>query len=252
MHIEVDTHTHTVASGHAFSTLLENVTYAKKAGLKGLVVTDHSPSTLGGPTNLYVRIFHNLPREVEDIKVFYGLEIDILDPKGHLGLDEHYFRCTEYGIASFHGVLAPKMNAVESTEAALVALNNPYIDILGHPGNPAYPVDIECVVKEAARLGKLVEINNHSPMERPGSHDRCMAFLEACKRYEVPIALSSDAHIATNVGRVDNTMKQVQLANFPEELIINASLERFEAYLEKRKERIRAAGLTVQDKSPGA
>ena len=37
----VETHYHTIASGHAYSTVLEGVMYAKKYGMKGLAVTDH-------------------------------------------------------------------------------------------------------------------------------------------------------------------------------------------------------------------
>ena len=42
MNLRIDTHTHTVLSGHAHSTLLENLLFAKKKGLEGIVVTDHS------------------------------------------------------------------------------------------------------------------------------------------------------------------------------------------------------------------
>ena len=36
MELKIDTHTHTVASGHAFSTLLENITYARESGMEGI------------------------------------------------------------------------------------------------------------------------------------------------------------------------------------------------------------------------
>ena len=43
-HIEVDTHTHTVLSGHAWSTLNENCIAASSRGLKGLCLTEHGPA----------------------------------------------------------------------------------------------------------------------------------------------------------------------------------------------------------------
>ena len=40
---EIDTHTHTVVSGHAWSTLTENVNSARQKGLKGICLTEHGP-----------------------------------------------------------------------------------------------------------------------------------------------------------------------------------------------------------------
>ena len=37
----IDLHTHTIASGHAYSTLQENIDQAKKKGLKVLGTSDH-------------------------------------------------------------------------------------------------------------------------------------------------------------------------------------------------------------------
>ena len=236
--IEIDTHTHTIASGHAFSTLLENAAYAKKNGLKGLVLTEHSPSMPCGPVYFYPDVYPTLPRELEGVKAYYGMELDILDCEGTLGLKDKYFRYLEFAIASFHRPVLEPLGEKEATRAALAALRSPYVDMLGHPGNPSYPVDIEAVVLETKRLGKLVEINNHSPVARKGSRERCLEFLRLCKRHEVPVALSSDAHFAGNVGRVERTLEQLAEADFPEELVINATLERFEAYLQQRKERI--------------
>lgn len=45
----VETHYHTIASGHAYSTVLEGVMYAKRYGMKGLAVTDHGPAMPGAP-----------------------------------------------------------------------------------------------------------------------------------------------------------------------------------------------------------
>ena len=46
MKIELDVHTHTVASGHAFSSLQEMAQAAAGKGLKLLGITEHSPVTI--------------------------------------------------------------------------------------------------------------------------------------------------------------------------------------------------------------
>lgn len=43
MNYIADLHTHTIASDHAYSTLLENIEYAKRAGMQALAITDHGP-----------------------------------------------------------------------------------------------------------------------------------------------------------------------------------------------------------------
>lgn len=50
MDIVVDSHTHTIASGHAYSTILENALAAKNKGLKLLCTTDHAPEMPGALT----------------------------------------------------------------------------------------------------------------------------------------------------------------------------------------------------------
>lgn len=45
----IDMHTHTISSGHAYSTLHENVQFAKKNGIKILGLSDHGPNMPGGP-----------------------------------------------------------------------------------------------------------------------------------------------------------------------------------------------------------
>ena len=46
MQIIAETHSHTVACDHAFSTLYENVRYAARSGIRFLCVTEHCPACL--------------------------------------------------------------------------------------------------------------------------------------------------------------------------------------------------------------
>ena len=43
----IDTHSHTIASGHAYSTINEMILAASKKGLKLLCITDHTPNMPG-------------------------------------------------------------------------------------------------------------------------------------------------------------------------------------------------------------
>lgn len=45
INLEMDLHIHTIASGHAFSTLNEIVSYSEAKGMKTVGISDHGPST---------------------------------------------------------------------------------------------------------------------------------------------------------------------------------------------------------------
>ena len=43
MNLKMDIHTHSVASGHAYSTVDENMRWAAEKGLELVALTDHAP-----------------------------------------------------------------------------------------------------------------------------------------------------------------------------------------------------------------
>lgn len=45
--MKIDLHTHTIISGHAYSTLKENIEAARARGLEAFAVTDHGPAMPG-------------------------------------------------------------------------------------------------------------------------------------------------------------------------------------------------------------
>ncbi|MGL6170157.1 MAG: phosphatase, partial [Fusobacteriaceae bacterium] len=63
----VDLHTHTVVSGHAYSTLQENILSAKEKGLKYLGMSEHAPEMPGGAHLFYFSNIRVVPREVDGV-----------------------------------------------------------------------------------------------------------------------------------------------------------------------------------------
>ena len=53
-------------------------------------------------------------------------------------------------------------------------------------------------------------------------------------KYEVPIVVDSDSHICYRVGHVEGALEMLEEIGFPEELIINSSMERLGAYFKTR------------------
>ncbi len=235
---EVDTHSHTVLSGHAHSTIIENAAAAARAGLKGLVMSDHGPKIPAAAPDFNIGTYAFLPRKIDGVKIYHGIEANIYDFEGSIDIREKYIKLLEYVIAGIHEVVIRTGGKDNDTQAVIGALNNKYVDTIAHPDNPSYSLDYEAVVKEAAKHSKIIEVNNHSYEYRKGSMKNAAVFLKLCKKYDVRVAVSSDAHSAFGIGRHETALKVIEENEFPHELIVNLTTKRFEEYLEERKKRL--------------
>jgi putative hydrolase len=238
MRPQIDTHTHTLLSGHAHSTLIENATLAAELRLKGFVMTDHGPLIPGASPEFVVTTYRFLPPEIKGVRVYHGVEANITDDEGGLDIREKYLSQLDFVIAGLHEFIRLSGGRRKDTDAALCALNNLHVDVLAHPDNPAYDLDYDAVVKETARLGKLMEVNDHSFEFRKNSAENALKFLPLCKKHGVRVSIASDAHSALEIGRNSTALKVLELAEFPEELVVNLTQERFEAYLDERRKRL--------------
>jgi putative hydrolase len=240
----VDTHTHTILSGHAFSTLAENVAAAKERGLYGICVTEHGPLTPNGPPDFIPHSQRMLPDFIDGIRVYLGIEANIIDYGGRVDVPERYLALCEFAIASFHDFALKPGTKEENTAAYLGALRNPFIDILGHADDPAVPCDFEALAKEAARLGKLLELNNNSlTPHRPNSKPSLIEYIKACAKYGVGVCVASDAHFCAMIGNAKPLFQLLVEMKFPLELVVNLTRERFETYLQQRQLRLKKENL---------
>ncbi len=237
MRPKIDTHTHTLLSGHAHSTLVENAAGAAEAGLDGFVLTDHGPMLPGASPAFVVTTYRFFTPYIKGVRVYHGVEANIWDDEGNLDMEERHLEMLDYVIAGLHEFVRLSSGRTKDTEAVLAAMNNRHVDVIAHPDNPSYDLDYEAVVKEAARLNKLVEVNDHSFLFRKGGAENALKYLPLCKKYGVRVAVSSDAHSAMEMGQHNTALKMLELTEFPETLVVNLTRERFEAYIAERKGR---------------
>lgn len=237
---EVDTHTHTVLSGHAWSTLSENCRAAKERGMKGLCLTEHAPGIECGAPSFIPHSQRMLPEVIDGIRVYKGVEINILNQAGDIDIPPEYIHFCEFAIASIHTHMFPEKAYKDGNTAVyLKMLQNPYIDMIGHADDPSVPCDFEAMIEMAQREGKLLELNNNSTTaHRPGSLESLKKYILTCKAREQRVCISSDAHFYTMVGNVSPIMTLLDELEFPQELIVNLYKERFDAYIAERNARI--------------
>lgn len=235
MKLVVDTHTHTISSGHSYSTLQENAREAGLIGLEAIAMTDHGPSLLGAPTLVHFWNLRVIPEFIHGVRIMKGAEVNIIDYSGGLDIPDELLSRLEFVNASFHDITIVQKTVEEHTNGMICALKNPYVDAVAHPGNQLFQVDIDRVVKAAAEYNKLIEINNSSFNVRKGCEANCIEFVKKCKRYGVRITCGSDAHICFDVGKFDKVLPILIEADMPEELVISTSLEKMEGYLKERR-----------------
>ena len=164
----LDVHTHTIASGHAYNSMMEMARAGFEKGLKLLGITEHAPMMPGSCSNMYFRNLKVVPRSLCGIEVMLGAELNIIDYDGHVDLDDNVMRQLDIKIASLHSVCILPGTKEENTRAVLGAIRNPMIDIIGHPDDGIYPLDYEPVVEAAKETHTLLEVNNNSPFSDAG------------------------------------------------------------------------------------
>ncbi|RBP44767.1 phosphatase [Garciella nitratireducens] len=230
----LDTHCHTIASGHAYSTINEIVEVAKEKGLELISITDHGPELSGFPNVYYFSNLKVVPSEIKGVKVLKGVEANIMDCEGNLDLPQEFMKNLDIVLAGLHDPCFIPRTKEQNTQAVLNAMNNPYVDILVHPGNPLYKLDYDRIVEEAHRTNTLIEINNSSFISREGSYENCLEIAKKCKERGVKIILGSDTHYAGDVGNFSKARKILGEVEFPEELIMNTSVEKLVSFLREK------------------
>lgn len=230
----IDVHTHTIASGHAFSTIQEMVHTAQEKELRILGITEHAPHIPGTCNPIYFRNLHVVPRMWQGLRLLLGCELNILDTNGTLDLDETYYRLMDIRIAGIHSLCWKGGTKEENTQGMINAVNNPWTHIISHPGDGTAELLFEPIVLAAKQSHTLLEINSSSM--KPSRHKQFakannLEILRLCKAHSVPIILGSDAHICFDIANYEYALPLLQETGFPEELVMNDKPQAFLEYL---------------------
>ena len=251
LELKCDVHTHTLYTGHAYSTVLENAQVASQRGLELLGITDHFSRMINTTYDMRdFQYFLNLdiwPRQYLGVHLLHGCEADIVDVEGNLfghdidvsenivgfgydsahSLQDLVFAQCDYVIASVHNRhLFDSASKLETTNMYIDAMDKEKVLIMGHMGRSGVSFDIDAVIEAAAAKNKLIEINNCS-LGYGICTDVCQEIAEKCAEANVSIAVSTDAHIATEVGYFGHVRPMLEAIGFPEELIATRSKDAF-------------------------
>jgi putative hydrolase len=234
MKIKIDTHTHSIASLHAYSTIDELAKSAKKARLSGFVLSEHGPSLQGYPHPYYFSNLRVLPSKIHGVRLFRGVELNILDTAGNIDLSPRELHAMHFVMAGLHEACFAPQSKDKNTEAIIAAIKNPYVDAISHPANPAFPADYGAIVEAAVSWGKALEINNSSFTVRAGSIETCPILAKICAEKNAFVCCGSDAHYHADVGNFRMALAVIKGVGIKPEQVVNRTLSSFFDFIEDR------------------
>lgn len=240
MEFLIDTHMHSIASGHAYSTIDEMTREAAEKGVTHIAFTEHGPKMPGSCHDLYFSNLKVLTSEKYGVKRLFGCELNILDFNGKIDLPVFLLEQMDITIASFHMPCIKPGSKEQNTEAIINAIKNPYVNIIGHPDDSRYPVDFEAVVQAAKEYHTLLELNNTSLKitgPRVDARGNDIEMLQLCKKHDVFITVGSDAHVADTICDFDLSYELLEEVGFPERLIVNSDYKLLESFLNPNRKR---------------
>ena len=195
-----DLHAHTDESDGR-DTLLAMAEAARARGLSYLALTDHSraiPSPKHGSGMDEKRALAHIARIREtrdrwpDFRLLSGVEVDIL-PDGRLDMDDEVLAQLDVVVASLHSRLDMEREAM--TERMLRAIENPHLQIWGHPlarrlrKREPVKIDLEAVLAQAAARGVVLEVNS-----QPERLDLPDHLIPKARALGLRFVISTDSH----------------------------------------------------------
>lgn len=194
-----DLHAHT-SSTDATSTLAENRDMAQSLGYEYVAVTDHAYE-LRMVRGLSVEQLERQWAEVDRLNadgrgplILKGTELNIAED-GSIDYDDEVLARFDLCIASMHSGWGDDREI--ATRRVLKAMDNPFVDIIGHPTGRVLgrrdPIDLdmEAVLAKAGETGTAMEVNAY-----PDRLDLSDAHLRMARRYGVRFSIACDSHHA--------------------------------------------------------
>lgn len=223
--IRGDLHMHTRASDGRAS-LQEMVAAARQRGLKYIAITDHSKRVTmangldGARLREQWKEIDRMNQDLgDDFHILKGVECDILE-KGGMDLPDDVLAEADWVLASVHyGQQQPQE---QITARLLEAIEHPSVTAIAHPTGrllgrrEPYAIDLEAVMKGAAKHGKFLELNANPP--RLDLNDVACA---AAKKHGIPIVIDTDAHSTDQLAYMRYGILQARRAGLTKDDVVN-------------------------------
>jgi putative hydrolase len=237
--MNIDLHTHTVASRHAFSTVKEMAEAAAERGLKIIGISDHGPAMPLTSGYVYFICGNRIPKTIAGVRVLFGIEANIIDDKGNIDISSGIVKKLDYVIAGFHLECGFEPKSIEKNTAIMIkTIQNPYVDIISHPYSTQIPVDIEKVAEVACKEGKILEINVSYFSNKHRLRDSLESIkkmIEIFKKHGKKLLINTDAHSCFEVGDMSPLLPYWDNLGLTEDILYNYDLDSLKDFLSRNK-----------------
>ncbi len=237
--IHADLHMHSTWSDGTLS-IEQMAEQALKRGHKFICITDHSRS-LGIANGLSIERLMRQSEEIQEanaalegqITILHGTEMDI---KSDATLDypDEVLAELDFVIASLHVGLSQPREQI--TNRLLAAINNPHVDMIGHPSARYIPdrepvdADWDKVFEAAAKTGIALEVNSN-----PRRLDLDAPYARRATELGIPLAINTDAHSAEMLDDMEYGVITARRGWVRPENVLNTwSLEKFLSWVRAR------------------
>ncbi len=190
-------HCHTNYSD-GVNTIAEMAEAARKLNWEYIGIAEHSKSAgyAGGLDDETVKQqiaeIDNLNKSFKNFRIFKGIEVDIF-PDGKLDFSDKILSMFDFVICAVHSKF--NMSEKDMTKRIISGMKNKYVTMLAHPTGrlllerEPYPVNMKEILKAAADMGKIIEINAH-----PLRLDLDWRWCKFAKELGLKISINPDAH----------------------------------------------------------
>jgi DNA polymerase (family 10) len=220
-----DFHVHTDVSGDGRSPLEDVVAAARARGYRVLAITDHAEGTLSGVGRDALLDQRAKIRALKEsfgpsFTLLHGVELNI-GPQGELDYDADFRAAFDWCLASVHDHF--DLDRAAQTRRIVTAMRDPSVRMIGHlsarmiGARPGIDLDLDAVVAAAEETGTALEVNGGLPRL-----DMSVEALRRARSSRVTFVLTSDAHEARELGRIDYAARNAERAWIPRERVANA------------------------------
>jgi DNA polymerase (family 10) len=184
-----DLHTHSSWSADGKNTLEEMVAAAAAQGYEYYAITDHSHYLREGRLAAQLEEIEQVRARFPKLRILAGVEANIRS-NGEVDVAPDDLALLDWVVASVHQ--APH---TRPTERVLEAMDNPYVDCIGHLTGRRIgkrgprDVDVERVIAKALETGVVLEMNG-----QPDRLDLSDVHARAAKEAGLKLVVNSDAH----------------------------------------------------------
>ena len=234
-----DLHMHTLATDGK-STIEQTRARAAELGYRYIAITDHAERLrmVGG---LDLDALERQWEHIDELNalsdgpyILKGIELNI-DDDGEVDYPADVLARFDITLASLHSGWG--QNREVATRRLLRVMDNPFVDVIGHPTGrilgrrDPIDLDMEAVLTRAAETGTAMELNAY-----PDRLDLSDVHLRMARRLGVSISLGTDSHEASQLSNIEYGIVQARRGWLePSDVLNCCSLDQLQARLKRAR-----------------